>query len=347
MGRDDGGGLAGTEGDRAAIVFGAVVTSLGAVALLAPSLLSRRFALEAVDQASILLTLRAVGPALIAMGAAAFLSRSRWWVGSQSFPVGFGLLVVAGYLSLTTCLRDWMVDDAAITFAYSRSLAQGHGLVIRPGHVPEEGYSNTSWMLFLAAARWLGADIAVTAKRACIACGALATVLCIYVCHQLTDRRARFALLALGATVCLGAPFVIWSASGLEHAAQAALLAAIIAAPLWPRIERWLMAAALAALVLTRPEAPLVVAFVAAVLLLRDRSWPAIRAAVARYWPVVVVPGLAWAALTVFRLAYFHELLSNPYYAKATDANWFRLANFVGGGWSYVFGWLADARTWL
>ena len=49
----------------------------------------------------------------------------------------------------------------------------------------------------------------------------------------------------------------------------------------------------------------------------------------------------------VFRIAYFHDPMSNPYYAKATDASWLRIVNFVGGGWSYLTGWLADARTWL
>jgi hypothetical protein len=49
----------------------------------------------------------------------------------------------------------------------------------------------------------------------------------------------------------------------------------------------------------------------------------------------------------VFRIAYFHDALSNPYYAKSHDANALRLVNFAGGSWAYVFGWLADARTWL
>jgi len=62
---------------------------------------------------------------------------------------------------------------------------------------------------------------------------------------------------------------------------------------------------------------------------------------------VLVFPLLAWVALSGFRLAYFHDLLSNPYYAKAKEANWLRVVNFVGSGWSYAFGWLADARTWL
>jgi hypothetical protein len=61
----------------------------------------------------------------------------------------------------------------------------------------------------------------------------------------------------------------------------------------------------------------------------------------------VLAPSLTWLTLMAFRLAYFGDPLSNPYYAKARDANWPRLINFVGGGWSYLTGWLGDARTWL
>jgi hypothetical protein len=36
----------------------------------------------------------------------------------------------------------WIIDDAAISFAYSRNLATGHGLVAQLGDAPIEGYSN-------------------------------------------------------------------------------------------------------------------------------------------------------------------------------------------------------------
>jgi hypothetical protein len=258
-----------------------------------------------------------------------------------------GILVLIGYVSLTTCLSDWLIDDAAITFSYSKNLARGYGLVSNPGHAPEEGYSNTLWMLILAGARWMGADIAVTAKRAGIALGAVAVALALFVCARLAGKRLHFGLLALGMTVCLGTPFLIWSSSGLEHSLQAALLATVVIAPFSPRFERLLIGAALSALVLTRPETPLIVSFVGAVLILRDRSWSGARAATRRYWPALVAPAITWIALMAFRFAYFHDFMSNPYYAKATDANWLRVVNFVGAGWSYLSRWLADARTWL
>ena len=50
----------------------------------------------------------------------------------------------------------WIVDDAAISFAYARSIAKGLGPVMQPGDPPVEGYSNPAWVALLALGRWLG-----------------------------------------------------------------------------------------------------------------------------------------------------------------------------------------------
>ena len=44
----------------------------------------------------------------------------------------------------------YIIDDAGISFAYSRSLAGGFGLVSQPGKLPVEGYSNFTWVLLMA-----------------------------------------------------------------------------------------------------------------------------------------------------------------------------------------------------
>jgi hypothetical protein len=282
------------------------------------------------------------------MGAAAWLSTSRWAARKERLSTAaIGGLLVAGYCSLTTCLWDWLVDDAAITFAYSRNLIRGFGLTIHPSHAPEEGYSNTSWMLILAGAHAIGMDIATTAKRLGVALGAVAVGLSYFVSVRLTGKRFSFPLVALAGTVALGGPFLVWSGSGLETSIQAAMLMTVVAAPFWPRFERPLMAGALSVLVLSRPETPMVVALVGATLILRDPTRREARAAILRCWPVVVVPALVWLALMAFRLAYFHSPLATPYYAKAGRASWFRLVNFVGQGWLYTFDWLSDLRVWL
>lgn len=43
-----------------------------------------------------------------------------------------------------------MVDDAAITFAYARSISDGLGPVVAPGAEPVEGFSNPTWTALLS-----------------------------------------------------------------------------------------------------------------------------------------------------------------------------------------------------
>jgi len=54
------------------------------------------------------------------------------------------------YLYFTYPLSEWLIDDAGISFVYSRNLAAGYGLVTQPGVLPVEGYSNFLWVLVMA-----------------------------------------------------------------------------------------------------------------------------------------------------------------------------------------------------
>ena len=69
---------------------------------------------------------------------------------NAAYWIPFLFVSLAAFAFQTHHLSDWWIDDAGITFSYSRSLAEGHGLTFQPGHVAEEGYSSTLWMLILA-----------------------------------------------------------------------------------------------------------------------------------------------------------------------------------------------------
>jgi len=77
-----------------------------------------------------------------------------------------GLLAVAVALTVAHCwlFRDFTVDDAAISFTYARSFAEGHGLILLPGAERVEGYSNFLWVMLLSAGHFFGGDIFVVAK---------------------------------------------------------------------------------------------------------------------------------------------------------------------------------------
>ena len=80
--------------------------------------------------------------------------------------------VVGSYLVLAWTLGSWMIDDAAITFAYSQNLIRGNGLVLHPNLPPEEGYSNTLWMLLVALPLLWGVKVSVTGKVLSLLLGA-------------------------------------------------------------------------------------------------------------------------------------------------------------------------------
>lgn len=280
--------------------------------------------------------LAAAGLAALVQAAAPRLSPrvKAWWIAAAA---------LLAYVGLSTALWSWIVDDAAITFAYVKHLVEGRGLVLHPGHRPEEAYSNTLWLLLLAGAARLGISIPLAAKCLGLASGAAALGLVVHAEARTDASRSAPAYLA----VLLGAPFVVWSSSGLEHGLQAALIALAVTAPaLQRRGAEWTIGAALAALVLLRPETPLLVAAAAATLGLdawRDPSRPGLRR-LAALAPVVALPAVVWVGLTIFRVAYFGDPLPNPYYAKAAGAASFAHAvNPFGASWRYVLRYLASS----
>lgn len=246
---------------------------------------------------------------------------------------------VAAYLALSSCLLNWMIDDAAITFAYSENLVLGHGLTLHPALPPEEAYSNTLWMLWLALLRMFGVAIPVAAKLSCLAIGALTIGLLHAASARLEgNETGRWLILT---AVLLGAPYLVWSGSGLEHGLQGLALLLCVILPLFTtRHVAWLSGVSLSALVLVRPEAPLLVIACFAVHLYQahaqTKDW---LQTLRQTWLVAFIPGAVWVALIAFRLAYFGDPLANPYYVKASDATFARLLNLTGGAWEYLYAW--------
>ncbi|MCP2254577.1 hypothetical protein LY13_003346 [Prauserella aidingensis] len=166
---------------------------------------------------------------------------------------------------------NWIVDDAAITFSYARSFAEGLGPVVQPGAEPVEGFSNVTWTLLLALARLVGLfdhgtifgvpDYVLLPK-------VLALVLCagiLVACHAACARvlvRPWLGTLAVGGLLAMTPSFVIWVVSGLENALYGLLVTTlavlVFRAVLGDAVLRWRLAVAtglLAALAaLTRPE---------------------------------------------------------------------------------------------
>lgn len=136
--------------------------------------------------------------------------------------VPFALYVVAVAL-----LGDWLIDDAGISFAYARSLAQGHGFVAQPGLTPVEGFSNFLWVLALAPTFALHLFHPVLTPKLV---GAVAVLGAFYRFHAtlraLTARDApATALLTL---LAIAPSMVVWTSSGLENGLTLFLVAALL-----------------------------------------------------------------------------------------------------------------------
>ena len=229
----------------------------------------------------------------------------------------------------------WIVDDAAITFAYARSIAEGLGPVAQPGVAPVEGFSNPTWTVLLAAGRLLGLfdhgtlfgvpDYVVFPKALALLCcaGILAAV---HSAAALVTRRPWLLTAAAGAALAAVPSFVVWSFSGLENALFALTVtvlgvvtfrAVLLGSMLTPRVavSAGLLAAAAA---LTRPDGAIYVAtypLVVLVLLRRDtlkRGLAGIAMAVAAF-------GLPFGAYVTWRFLEFGRLVANTAVAKAQD----------------------------
>ncbi|MET8845695.1 hypothetical protein [Amycolatopsis sp. NPDC004625] len=243
-----------------------------------------------------------------------------------------GTALIAAHASL---YGRWLIDDAAITFAYSRNVADGFGPVLQPGAAPVEGYSNPTWMVLLALGKLVGLfdhgtlfgvnDQILFPKALALACCAGILVLFYFGAKTLT-RRPALVTFAAGAALAAIPSFVIWCFSGLENSFYALTIAALAVLVLRAVQSGRLLdtriaagaglIAALAAL--TRPDGIIYAGAYPIVVLLflkRDLLGRSVRAV------VVSVAGFAvpYGAYVVFRWFEFGRLVPNTAVAKGQE----------------------------
>jgi hypothetical protein len=135
---------------------------------------------------------------------------------------------------------QWIVDDAGITFAYARSIADGHGLVQQPGADPVEGFSNPLWTVLLAVAKKLTLfdsgrtlagwpDYVLLPRVLALVCFVAILALLHRAFVPLVGDRAWLATLLTGLGLALNPSYVIWAVSGLENPLYGLLIAALAA----------------------------------------------------------------------------------------------------------------------
>lgn len=224
----------------------------------------------------------------------------------------------AAYLFLAV-RRQWLAEDAFISFRYAKNLVAGHGLRFNAADPePLEGFSNLGWLLVAAVSEAAGVFPGTTTQVLGALCGltTLAATWHVARTHLALDRVPSVVALALLATL---PPFLCWTTSGLE-AMPFAL--SILLAVVWLAFDdrAWAPLAAAGAMVaamLLRTEgvywAPVIAALAAA---LRHREGRDLRRPLAVFGAAV---GLCWLAYSGWRLATFGTLIAHTTTVKTTS----------------------------
>jgi hypothetical protein len=218
---------------------------------------------------------------------------------------------------LTVVLWRVTLDDAFITFRYSRHLAEGYGLGAW-NHTGEhvEGYSSLLWTLLLAGAAWLGVDVRIASK-------VFGTAAALTVFALLFRRRDDRPAVLTGVFLALYLPFAFYAASGMEAVAFAGLVTlALLGQARWQPVVAPLLVA-------MRPEGALVAGIAVLALAWRRERWRWVAA-------TAIAGGLTLLAIAVHRWVAYGALAPNTYYAKVAGGG----TGHVRLGVVYVGGWI-------
>ncbi len=216
----------------------------------------------------------------------------------------------------------WMVDDAGISLAYARNLANGHGLVSQPGVPAVEGYSDPLWVAIEAVLIAIGAlEVPWTPKLLGATFAMLSLVLLYATFRDLAGGRRSVGFATL-ACLASSTAFVAWTVSGLENGLYVFWIASMLALAVRARdparaLPPVRFAGLALAAALTRPEGLAYAAFFPLAVAVRGSAegWRTdeMRRRVAIY---AAAFGAVASSLVALRLWYFHALWPNTYFAK-------------------------------
>ncbi|NPV49281.1 MAG: chromate transporter [Armatimonadetes bacterium] len=235
--------------------------------------------------------------------------------------VGYALAFVQRSSCMVEGQRVYaLFDDAMVSMAYARTLAEGHGLVWYPGAPRVEGFTNLLWTLWMAALHATGVGmlrVSLLVQLSAIMLLALNLVLVWRLARELTGNSYGAGLAAV---VLVGAclPLNTWGLQGMEVAPLAPLLTGALLLAIRrlgpPATAPSPLPYALLGLgTLLRPDVAVLLLACAGALAMMDRA----------HWRRHALYALAALLLfgggqTVFRWLYYGDLLPNTCYLKMT-----------------------------
>jgi len=252
--------------------------------------------------------------------------------------IGAILFSVIGHLFLfwlSAQIFSYTIDDAYITFRYSKNLAAGFGPTYNPGLPPVEGYTTFLWMLLMTLPHFVGVNVATFSKIVGIllTCGTLALLsLLTFTLTRLFSLKARLFFGAFGAFLLAMLPIsAIHAIAGMETSLFIFLIGLMVFMVTLGLLDgsRLLFWSPLVGLAIgmTRPEGN------AIALLLLACGWffsaPAVRIKLVWFGlGFYVLPG---ALYFLWRYLYYDLILPLPFYMKVLHGSGlFGGANEVG-----------------
>lgn len=235
------------------------------------------------------------------------------------FIIGVPFLI---YLLHMSIFGKWIIDDAGISFAYSRNLSEGFGLVSQPGAKPVEGFSNLAWVLLFVPFHILKLFHPVYIPK--LISAVLVLFLFVTIVKIIKLLSAEYIIVSFICLIflSLNTSFAVWTSSGLENPLYVflvfSLLYQMIKFSLKPESKSIIAAVVIIFLLaITRPEGILYL-FVPVIYFLFDYFFwkEKFNKTASNLFLYFIVFISLIAGLLFFRLFYFKDILPNTYYAK-------------------------------
>jgi hypothetical protein len=236
-----------------------------------------------------------------------------------------------------------LFDDAMISMRYGKNLAEGHGLVWNRGEERVEGYTNLLWTIYMGALHLLPVAAAKISLLVQMTSALLLAVNLVFVKRvaEAISPGSRFVWLGSVLITAFYLPLNGWSLQGMEVGALALLVTVsaygAVSSVKTRRFSPWPYFV-LAAAMFVRPDMGVTFVALLGFMLVKDRP--------NRRKHLAYGIGLLLAALTgqtIFRVAYYGEILPNSYYLKVTGFPLlFRLTRglYVGLVFAWRMNWI-------
>lgn len=230
----------------------------------------------------------------------------------------FVLFIIHG-----TLFGNWIIDDAAISFVYSKNLSSGYGLVSQPGAEPVEAYSNFTWIILFVPFFIFKIFNPIIIPKIVGGIIVLMSFIIIYRLLFLTSKHYYIGTTFILILLASHTSFTAWTISGLENPLYVflTLLLAYQLVKLNSQQIETLKIVILAVLVgltaMTRPDGILYVAVLPAMSLFSHIFWKRpIKTMLIEIGIYVIVLIFVYGGFGLFRFYYFEDLLPNTFYAK-------------------------------